>query len=97
MLADIAPCLRRSRVSPARAHAVINGAGRGLTPGQPGGLYPPTHLVAPTGTPAAAPSQLTGRKLLFIILGILAGCAVLLIGVLGVTALLGLKLFEAFR
>lgn len=46
---------------------------------------------------AATPSKLTGTKLLLIILGILAACAITLIGALGLAAALGWKIFEALR
>ena len=48
-------------------------------------------------TEHAAPSELSGRKLLFIILGIVGALGVLLIGAVALSALLGLKLFEAFH
>jgi hypothetical protein len=71
-------------------------------PSEPGGPAQPGPPVTSTyhaGNPAdvATPSGLTGRKLLLIILGLVAGCGVLVIGALGVAALLGVKLFEYFR
>jgi hypothetical protein len=56
-----------------------------------------SHLAAPDTLPAAAPSQLTGRKLLLIILALVAACGAFLLGVLGLTLFLGLKLFEVVR
>jgi hypothetical protein len=72
-------------------------------------MTPPTGPTAPElpvalsqagatdAQPAAAPSQLTGRKLLLIILALVAACGAFLLGVLGLTLFLGLKLFEAVR
>jgi hypothetical protein len=56
-----------------------------------------SHLAAADALPAAAPSQLTGRKLLLIVLALVAACGAFLLGVLGITVFLGLKLFEAVR
>jgi len=53
-------------------------------PGQAGG--PP-----PGGPPPAAPSKLTGGKLVMIVLGIVALCAVPVIGVLAAFAIYGVK------
>ena len=47
--------------------------------------------------PPAAPSQLTGRKLLFIVLGLVVALGVLAVAFLGGAALLGWKLFESAR
>lgn len=44
---------------------------------------------------AATPSKLTGRKLLLIILGILAACGITLVAAIGLVAALGWKIFEA--
>lgn len=49
------------------------------------------------GQPAATPSQLTGRKMLLMVLGIVGGCAALIVLAVMVAALLGIKIFEALR
>ena len=46
---------------------------------------------------AATPSKLTGTKLLFIVLGIVAACAITLGGAIALAAALGWKIFEALR
>lgn len=63
----------------------------------PGGQQPPNAPIAPVNSPHAAPSQLSGRKLLFIVLGLVGGLGVLIIGTLALTAVFGWKLFEATR
>jgi hypothetical protein len=47
--------------------------------------------------PAATPSQLTGRKLLLIVVGIVVGLGVIAVGLLGGAALFGWKLLESAR
>jgi hypothetical protein len=69
----------------------------GSLPGgqQPGAPFSPGAPIAPVNSPHAAPSQLTGRKLLFIVLGLVAGLIVLIVGTLGIAAFFGWKIFQA--
>ena len=66
-------------------------------PAQPGPRVTSTYHAGANPADVATPSALTGRKLLLIVLGLVAGCGVLVIGALGVAALLGVKLFESFK
>jgi hypothetical protein len=58
---------------------------------------PPTYQAGSYPTAVATPSRLSGRKLLFIVLGLIGGCGLLVFGALAVAAVLGLKIFEAVR
>lgn len=59
-------------------------------PGGPGG--PPQHLVVEPGQPLpAAPSKLTGGKMVLLVLAIVALCAVPVLGVLSALAIYGVK------
>jgi hypothetical protein len=64
---------------------------------QAGPPFSPNAPIAPVNSPHAAPSQLSGRKLLFIVLGLVGALGVLIVGTLVLAAVFGWKLFEAMR